>query len=71
MNCACGREGQTCEQCGRIFCMPCFRRYSWQATSRLCWQCQNEADKEAFEQIVSGKRGKDVVWRKWPRGGTP
>lgn len=66
MQCECGNEGQACEQCTRVFCMRCFRHYSWQATSRLCSQCQNEADKEAMNEICSGK--KNVVWRNWPRG---
>ena len=66
MECVCGNdEVFTCEQCGRVQCMACFRRYSWQATSRLCWQCQSEADNETLRAISSGKR--NVVWRNWPR----
>lgn len=61
----CGNDGFTCEQCGRVQCMSCFRRYAWQASSRLCWQCQNDADKEAMAEICRGK--KNVVFRTWPR----
>lgn len=65
----CDNDGQACEQCGRVQCMSCYRRYSWQATSRLCSTCQYEADKEWTDAVCSGKR--NVVMRKWPRGGTP
>ncbi len=68
MQCECGRDGFICEQCGRVQCMTCFRHYSWQESSRLCWQCQNEADLEALHSIVDSKSAKSVVWRKWPRG---
>jgi hypothetical protein len=73
MNCEnCGDDGFTCEQCGRVQCMGCFRRYSWQATSRLCWQCQNEADKEWLAQWNGwGLPKAPTARRTWPRGGTP
>ena len=46
----------TCEECGASFCMDCFRRYEWKDTSRLCWECQNKADKEWADKIVNARR---------------
>jgi hypothetical protein len=68
IECECGREGQACEQCGAVFCMRCFRRYSWQETSRLCSTCQHEADMEWMNEVCKGN--KKAVMRKWPRGAT-
>jgi hypothetical protein len=65
MLCECGNEGQVCEQCDRVFCMKCYLHYSWQATSRLCWQCQNEADKEWMNEVCKGNS--KAVLRTWPR----
>ncbi len=47
--CECGSTNiLTCEECGVVFCMPCFRRFQWLAHSYLCWECASIALSEWF-----------------------
>ncbi len=51
--CETNTDTLVCEECGALFCMDCYRRYEWRETSRLCWECQNEADQEWADTIMS------------------
>ncbi len=63
----CGKSTDTltCEECGALFCIDCYRRYEWADTSRLCWVCQNEADQEWADTITGA--GSPAKRRTGPR----
>ncbi len=55
-DCEAEYEVYTCEQCHKVTCMACYRRYDYKLSSKLCWLCQNESDKKWLQQLLTKGR---------------
>lgn len=50
------KECIVCETCGTVFCMDCYRVYSWQAHSNVCYVCQNKKDLAWLRSLTQKKK---------------